>query len=77
VATLASDVDLSIQRYTAMKVVISVATAAVRYVILVLVGLDFAAIWALIALLQFDTITAFLIVAVLLGGTQVTFGNVI
>ena len=99
VVHLAKDVGSSIQRYIGMKTVISAATAAVSYVILAVVGVDFAAIWALLVfflnfiptigsiiaavfpalltLVQFDTIGPFLIVAVLLGGTQFIFGNVI
>lgn len=99
VVRLAMDVGTSIQRYIGMKTVISIATAAVSYAILAVVGVDFAAIWALLVfflnfiptigsivaavfpalltLVQFDTLTPFLIVAVLLGGTQFIFGNVI
>ena len=99
IAILASDVAASIQRYIGMKTLISLATGAVSYVILILVGIDFAAVWALLvfflnfiptigsiiaavfpallALVQFDTVTPFLITAVTLGGTQFIFGNVI
>ena len=99
VVSLANEVGKSIQRYIGMKTVISIATAAVSYAILAFVGVDFAAIWALLVfflnfiptigsiiaavfpalltLVQFDTITPFLIVAALLGGTQFIFGNVI
>ena len=99
VVSLANEVGTSIQRYIGMKTVISIATAAVSYAILAFVGVDFAAIWALLVfflnfiptigsiiaavfpalltLVQFDTITPFLLVAALLGGTQFVFGNVI
>ena len=46
--SLASDVTTSIQRYIGMKTVISLATAAVSYVILLMVGIDFAGVWALL-----------------------------
>jgi len=99
VSNLASDVTASVQRYIGMKTVISLATATVSYAILALVGVDFAAVWALLifflnfiptigsiiaavfpsllTLVQFDTITPFLVVATGLGITQFTFGNVI
>jgi AI-2 transport protein TqsA len=71
----------------------------VSYVILVLVGVDFAALWsllifflnfipnigsalgvlfpALLTLIQFDTLTPFLIVAAGLGTAQFIIGNII
>ena len=98
-AALATEIATSIQRYIGMKTVVSLLTAAVSYVVLNLVGVDFAAIWALLvfflnfiptigsilaavfpallALVQFDTLTPFLIVAFGLGGTQFLIGNVI
>lgn len=98
-ARVALDIATSIQRYIGMKTVISVATAVVSYVILVAVGVDFAAIWALLVfflnfiptvgsiiaaifpalltLVQFDSVTPFLVVISLLGATQFVFGNVI
>ena len=99
IAALATDVSSSIQRYIGMKTVISLLTAALSYVVLLFVGVDFAAIWALLvfflnfiptigsilavvfpallALVQFDTLTPFLIVALGLGGTQFLIGNVV
>lgn len=99
VVGLATHVADSIQRYIGMKTLVSIATAVVSYTILAFVGVDFAAIWALLVfflnfiptigsiiaaifpalltLVQFDTITPFLIVATTLGGTQFLFGNVI
>ena len=99
VAKIAGEVALSIQRYIGMKTVISLATALVSYLILVVVGVDFAAIWAvlvfflnfiptigsiiaavfpaLLTLVQFDTLTPFLVVAGGLATTQFLFGNVI
>jgi predicted PurR-regulated permease PerM len=99
ISSLATEVSGSIQRYIGMKTIVSLLTAAVSYVVLALVGVDFAAIWALLVfflnfiptvgsiigvvfpalltLVQFDTITPFLIVAIGLGGTQFVIGNVI
>ena len=99
VDSLATEVSASVQRYIGMKTIISLATAVVSYAILAFVGVDFAAIWALLVfflnfiptigsiiaavfpalltLVQFDTITPFLIVAAGLGMTQFIFGNVI
>ena len=99
ISSLATDIATSIQRYIGMKTVISLATAIVSYLILILVGVDFAAVWALLvfflnfiptigsiiaaifpsllALVQFDTLTPFLITAITLGVTQFVFGNVI
>lgn len=99
VLSLGREIGTSIQRYIGMKTVISAATGLVSYVILALVGVDFAAVWALLVfflnfiptigsiiavvfpalltLVQFDTITPFLIVTILLGSTQMIFGNVI
>jgi predicted PurR-regulated permease PerM len=99
VAALAHEVSGSIQRYIGMKTVVSLLTGAVSYFVLILVGVDFAAIWALLvfflnfiptigsiiavvfpallALVQFDTLTPFLIVALGLGGAQFLIGNVI
>jgi predicted PurR-regulated permease PerM len=48
IAGLANEVATSIQRYIGMKTIISLATATVSYVILVLVGVDFAAVWAML-----------------------------
>ena len=44
---LARDVSLQVQRYIWMKSAVSLLTGAVSYVILKLIGVDFAAIWAL------------------------------
>ena len=96
---LATEIATSIQRYIGMKTVVSLLTAAVSYIVLILVGVDFAAIWALLifflnfiptigsiiaavfpallALVQFDTLTPFLVVALGLGGAQFLIGNVI
>jgi len=99
ISQLATDVSASIQRYVGMKTLVSLLTATVSYVVLAMVGVDFAIIWALLVfflnfiptigsiiavvfpalltLVQFDTITPFLIVAIGLGGAQFVIGNVI
>jgi predicted PurR-regulated permease PerM len=47
-ALLASKVSTSIQRYIGMKTIVSLLTAALSYAVLTVVGVDFAAIWALL-----------------------------
>jgi AI-2 transport protein TqsA len=47
-ALLASNVSTSIQRYIGMKTIVSLLTAALSYAVLTVVGVDFAAIWALL-----------------------------
>jgi predicted PurR-regulated permease PerM len=96
---LASDVSLQVQRYIWMKSAISLVTGLLSYAILKLIGVDFAAIWALLifllnfipnigsllgvvlpallTLVQFDTYTPFLMVALGLGATQFVMGNVV
>jgi predicted PurR-regulated permease PerM len=46
--SLATEVSESIQRYIGMKTIVSLLTAAVSYAVLAFVGVDFAAIWALL-----------------------------
>ena len=48
---LAGDVSLQVQRYIGMKTAMSLLTAAVSYVILKLIGVDFASIWAVMIFL--------------------------
>jgi AI-2 transport protein TqsA len=48
ISSLVTEVSESIQRYIGMKTIISLVTAAVSYAVLTLVGVDFAAIWALL-----------------------------
>jgi len=47
IRALAVDIALQVQRYIWMKTAMSLLTGAVSYVILKLIGVDFAAIWAL------------------------------
>ena len=96
---LAIDISQQVQRYVWMKTAVSILTGVVSYGILLLVGVDFAAIWALmifflnfipnigsvlgvvfpalLALVQFDSVTPFIFVVLGLGGTQFFIGNVI
>jgi predicted PurR-regulated permease PerM len=96
---LALHISHKVQRYMLIKTIVSVLTALVAYGILKLVGLDFAATWALIifflnyipnigsvigvifpsllALVQFDTLTPFLLVVLGLGAAQFLIGNVL
>lgn len=46
--TLAAEISKSVQTYIWIKTLVSILTGAASYVILVLVGVDFAAIWALV-----------------------------
>lgn len=46
--TLVSDISKSVQTYIWIKTLMSLLTGAVSYVVLILVGVDFAAIWALV-----------------------------
>jgi predicted PurR-regulated permease PerM len=48
ILSLATEVSESIQRYIGMKTIVSLLTAAVSYAVLAFVGVDFAAIWALL-----------------------------
>lgn len=48
IAKVATEVGQSVQRYIGMKTIVSALTGLVSYVILKIVGVDFAAIWALL-----------------------------
>ncbi len=89
----------SVQSYVGIKSLISLVTALISYVIMKLLGLDFAETWgiltfalnfipsigsiiavflpALVALVQFDTITPFLVVVLGCGLVQFFIGNVV
>ena len=86
-----------IETYVWIKTLTSLLTGGISYVILVSVGVDYAAFWGLVifmlnyiptigslmgivfptllTIIQFGSLTPFLIVFVLLAGTQVTIGN--
>jgi predicted PurR-regulated permease PerM len=46
--TLASEISSSVQTYIWIKTLMSLLTGAASYMVLILVGVDFAAIWALV-----------------------------
>ena len=88
-----------VQNYVWMKTLVSLATGLLSYAVLKLVGVDFAAVWALLifmlnfipnigsllgvllpallTLVQFDTFTPFLTIAIGLGAVQFIIGNII
>ncbi len=93
-------IEADVQTYIRVKTLLSLATGAVSYGVMVAVGLDLAAFWALLiallnyiptigsilgivfpallALVQFpEPLVPFLVVAALLGVTQVVTGNVL
>lgn len=94
-----SEIGARIQNYVWIKTVVSMATGLLSYIILSLVGVDFAAIWALLifmlnyipnigsilgvampavlTLMQFDSLTPFLITTIGLGGVQFCIGNLV
>jgi len=94
-----TEIASQVQRYVLMKTVVSLLTGVLSYVVLKLVGVDFAAVWALLifllnyipnigsflgvvfpallTLVQFDTLTPFLLITVGLGAVQFIVGNVI
>jgi predicted PurR-regulated permease PerM len=94
-----SEIATQIQRYVWMKTMVSMLTGVLSYVILKLVGVDFAAVWALLifllnfipnigsflgvvfpallTLVQFDTLTPFLLITLGLGTVQFVVGNII
>jgi AI-2 transport protein TqsA len=96
---LMTDISKQIQTYICIKTVVSLLTGLVSYIVLRLIGVDFAAVWALIifllnyipnvgsflgvvfpallTLVQFETFTPFVMVAVGLGAVQFIIGNVV
>jgi predicted PurR-regulated permease PerM len=96
---LTSTISKQVQTYVWIKTVVSILTGFVSYVILRLVGVDFAAVWALIifllnyvptvgsalgvvfpallTLVQFETLTPFVLIVIGLGATQFVIGNVV
>lgn len=94
-----TEIATQVQRYIWMKTLVSLLTGVLSYVVLKFVGVDFAAVWALLifllnyipnigsflgvifpallTLVQFDTLTPFLLITVGLGSVQFIVGNVI
>jgi len=94
-----AEIATQVQRYVWMKTLVSLLTGILSYAVLKLVGVDFAAVWALLifllnyipnigsivgvifpallTLVQFDTLTPFLLITVGLGSVQFIIGNVV
>jgi len=94
-----AEIATQVQRYVWMKTLVSLLTGILSYAVLKLVGVDFAAVWALLifllnyipnigsilgvifpallTLVQFDTLTPFLLITLGLGAVQFIIGNVI
>jgi len=94
-----TEIATQVQRYVWMKTLVSLLTGILSYAVLKLVGVDFAAVWALLifllnyipnvgsflgvvfpallTLLQFDTLTPFILITVGLGTVQFVVGNVV
>jgi AI-2 transport protein TqsA len=92
-------IDRDIRVYIRIKTTLAVATAAFAYVVMAVVGVNFAAFWAVmvfffyyiptvgsilaiaapavLALVQFDHLTPFLIVLLVFGTIQIVTANVI
>ncbi|MCB1620044.1 MAG: AI-2E family transporter [Thiothrix sp.] len=97
--TIRREIMRRIQVYLSVKTLVSVLTGVLSWLLLTLIGVDYAVFWgfiifllnyiptigsivavifpALLALVQFDTITQFLLVAILLGSLQFMIGNVL
>lgn len=96
---LLNQIDRDVRTYLGVKTLVSLLTSLAAWVVMSLVGLDFAAFWALLifilnfipnigsiiatslpamlALIQFDTLTPFLIIALGVGTIQMLVGNVL
>ena len=96
---LVLNITRSIQRYLVIKTAVSILTGLVSYLVLRVMGVDFAAVWALLifalnyipnigsilgvvfpallTLVQFDTLTPFLVVVLGLGSAQFVIGNIV
>ncbi len=99
VEDMLADIDRDVATYIGIKTMVSAVTAALAWVIMSLIGLDFAGFWAilifilnfipnigsllatllpaLLALVQFDTLTPFLVIVLGIGAIQVAVGNFI
>lgn len=99
VRDLLIQIDHDVRTYIGIKTLVSVVTSLASWAVMALVGLDFAAFWALLifvlnfipnigsliattlpsllALVQFETLVPFLIIAVGVGGIQMVIGNVL
>lgn len=99
VRTILKRIDINIQRYIWVKVLISALTGIGTYLVLMFYNVDFNQFWGLmafvlnfipyigsllsitlpsiIALIQFNDLSTFLIIAGLLGVIQITLGSII
>lgn len=93
------EIGSQVQSYIGMKTLVSLATGVLSYAVLSWVGVDFAAVFALLifllnfipnigsilgvllpallTLVQFDTLTPFLVIAAGLGAVQFVIGNLL
>jgi AI-2 transport protein TqsA len=99
VESMLADIDRDVSTYIGIKTMISALTATGAWIIMRLVGLDFAGFWAilifilnfipnigslvatllpaLLAVLQFDSLTPFFVILLGVGGIQVVVGNLL
>ncbi|NRB51491.1 MAG: AI-2E family transporter [Saprospiraceae bacterium] len=92
-------INKAISSYISVKTAVSVLTGVLSYIVMAIIGLDFAAFWAflifllnyipsigsliatafpsLMAILQFETLTPFIIILIGVGAIQLIVGNVI
>lgn len=99
IGELIDRIDHDVSMYLALKALVSLLTAALSYIVLRIVGLDFAEFWAvlifafnfipnvgslvatalpaMVALVQFETMRQFLIVAVVVTAIQLVIANLI
>ncbi|RFA26139.1 hypothetical protein CAI21_17545 [Alkalilimnicola ehrlichii] len=99
IRTVFSQIDHDVRTYVGIKTFVSALTSVAAWIIMSLVGLDFAAFWALLifvlnfipnigsliatslpsllALVQFDTLTPFLVIVLGVGAIQMLVGNVL
>jgi AI-2 transport protein TqsA len=92
-------ISVGLQHYVGIKTAVSLLTGTLSYVVMKLVGLDFAETWgvlafalnfiptlgsmvavaipAVVALVQFETLTPFLIIVLGCGAVQLVVGNII
>jgi AI-2 transport protein TqsA len=99
ILSLLKEIDHDVRTYLGVKTFVSLLTAFISWVIMSFVGLDFAALWALLifvlnfipnlgsiiatslpgimALVQFDSLTPFLVIVFGVGSLQMLVGNVL
>lgn len=92
-------INKAISSYISVKTAVSVLTGGLSYIVMAIIGLDFAAFWAflifllnyipsigsliatafpsLMAILQFETLTPFIVILIGVGAIQLIVGNVI